>query len=625
MNDKQEENSEELDSGKLALDLNFSPSWARADPGANLQRYRDYDFDQEDAGASRGRDGRRECRPRRDFDRDSGDRRRQNRDRPPRSSRRDFDHREDRRDQSQRPFHGSFSDQHNGSADRPFHRAQGDHPQGDRPPRRNFDRRQRPERPQLPIEIRVLPEQKALGAVIRRIQTSYLAYPLRDIASLFLDNPASCLLRLEPQKDQREIEQLYQCKVCGMPALSEDEIRKHLISQHLEEFFDVEEVDCEPPSGSFVCVARCGLSGELLGPPNHHSYKARIHEMLRTRYPNMSEEEYCGRIETVRDPEVIEQWRQMCTKKKIYRRKVAAAPAEAEAPVEDAPKAEGTDPAPEAAPAEAAAPETPAGEPIRQPPMEREVAEIVFVQEILPTLIANVKHLVCPASIALHTPDRPLMYQMKDVLYKERRFPTWLFFALRGAFRHRKLNLFRANDPKGPDFVMLRTPAELDAEHAVKELKDVLAFVTEHPGCTKSEMIAALAPEGEEAKVRELLVQLAWLTEKGHVIHYYNDVLSAPMDYPPFHFLPSEKAAHRDGQKKNPMVDAVNEDKKTAAEAGSAAERPAAQPVAEAGPVAEKPEASAEKKTTEEAPPAPVGEAPETPTPEAKEESPSAE
>ena len=352
-----------------------------------------------------------------------------------------------------------------------------------------------------------------------------------------------------------------------MPALSEEEIRKHLIAHHMEEFFDVEEVDCDPPSGSFVCVARCGLSGELLGPPNHHSYKARIHEMLRTRYPNLSEEEYCGRIETVRDPEVIEQWRQMCTKKKIYRRKVATpetVPAEVPAPA-----AEG-ETAPEPVPAE---------EPIQQPPMEREVAEIVFTQEILPTLLDQVKHLVCPASVALQTPSQPLMYQMKDVLFKERRFPTWLFFALRGAFRHRKLNLFRANDPKGPDFVMLRTPAVLDPEHAVKELKDVLAYVTEHPGCTKSEMLAALQPDGDETKMRELLVQLAWLTEKGHVIHYYNDVLSAPMDYPPFHFLPSEKAARKDGQKKNPMMEAVNEEKK-------AVEASAAQPVADA-PVAE--------------------------------------
>jgi len=95
----------------------------------------------------------------------------------------------------------------------------------ERSERRDF-RPPRPEYPPLPLEIRVLPEQKALGAVIRRIQTSHRAFPLRDIAWLFLDNPASCLIRVEPLKDQQL--PLFQCKVCGMPALSEEEIRAQL-------------------------------------------------------------------------------------------------------------------------------------------------------------------------------------------------------------------------------------------------------------------------------------------------------------------------------------------------------------------------------------------------------------
>ena len=78
------------------------------------------------------------------------------------------------------------------------------------------------------------------------------------------------------------------------------------------------------------------------------------------------------------------------------------------------------------------------------------------------------------------------------------------------------------------------------------------------------------------------------------------------MDYPPFHFLLSEKAAHRDGQKKNPMSDAVNADKKPAAES--------AETKAEEAPA---PETKVEE-------PAPAEGTPAT-APEAKEESPSAE
>ena len=142
----------------------------------------------------------------------------------------------------------------------------------------------------------------------------------------------------------------------------------------------------------------------------------------------------------------------------------------------------------------------------------------------------------------MQTTSRPLYFALKDTLNRERRFPASLFFALRGAFRHRNLYLFRVNDSKGQDFVMLKAAVVLDPTHAVKELRDVLTYVQEHAACTKAELVAGLAGT-DEAKMKETLVQLAWLVEKGHVIEYYNDVLSAPLEFPAFRFLQGEKQA----------------------------------------------------------------------------------
>jgi hypothetical protein len=500
----------EQEDGGVVLDLSFAPSWARSSPEAHIQRYQNERFDDRDEGDGRHgrRDGGKDRRPRRDFDQNS-------RRKPP-------DRRPPRRD---------FERGGNGEMPRPESRGAVADVASARPERgeQRFERRDfrspRPDAPPpLPLEIRVLPEQKALGAVIRRIQTSHRAFPLRDIAWLFLDNPTSCLVRVEPLKDQQV--PLFQCKVCGMPALTEEEVRAHLVNRHMDDFFDVEDVACDPPTGAFVCVARCGLSGELLGPPNHHSFNAKVHEMLRTRYPNMSEENYRSRIETVREPEAIETWRQQCTKKRIYRRK-GAAPTVAE-PVAsaegEAVGAEESEPAPKA------------------PPMERDVAELVFIREILPEQVASVRHLGCTAAGAMQTTSRPLYFALKDMLNRERRFPASLFFALRGAFRHRKLHLFRVNDAKGGDFVMLKPATPLDPAHTVQALREVLTYVGEHPACTKVEMVTAIAG-GDEAKVKETLVQLAWLVEKGHVIEFYNDVLSAPLEFPAFRVLPGEKLA----------------------------------------------------------------------------------
>lgn len=582
MSENEEAKPATQENGGTVLDLSFAPSWARTAPDANIQRYRDERFDGGEDGDGRhgGRDGGRDRRPRRDDDRD---RRRA----PDRKPRREFDGTPPPRPVSDMPRPESRA----AVADLRGPRPEGGGFRSDSGPRqdRGGDRRDfrspRPEYPPLPLEIRVLPEQKALGAVIRRIQTSHRAFPLRDIAWLFLDNPASCLIRVEPLKDQQL--PMFQCKVCGLPALSEEEIRAHLVNRHMDDFFDVEEVDCEPPSGAFVCVARCGMSGELLGPPNHHSFNSKVHEMLRTKFPSMSEEAYRARIETVREPAAIEQWRQQCTRKKIYRRK-GAMPTAVE---------------PDAAPADGAAAEPAELEPApKAPSMERDVAEMVFMREILPEQISSVRHLICTAAVAMQTTSRPLYFALKDTLNRERRFPASLFFALRGAFRHRNLHLFRVNDPKGQDFVMLKPAAVLDPTHTAPEVRNLLTYVNEHPACTKAELVSGLAGT-DEAKVKETLVQLVWLVEKGHVIEYYNDVLSAPLDYPAFRFLPGEKSAG--GQ---PQHGGAPRRSEAAAPVQQQSEAAAAEPAPEAEPAAcaleAEPEAVAVSEPAAEAAPA---------------------
>ncbi|MFO7936710.1 MAG: hypothetical protein R6V06_03785 [Kiritimatiellia bacterium] len=564
---------EKADTGGLeniSLDLDFAPSWARTSPEEHLKKVKNARF--ESGHDSYGRRDKRYS-GRRDNWRDNRNDRFSQRNRDNKSGSRKFMKRRDgERDDFRKPNPRvgeagapALSESHTVSSggapgfdSRGSNRGAGDHGR--------YRGRSRSEHPPLPLEIRVLPEQKALGGVIRRIQSSHRAFPLRDIAWLFLDKPASCLIRIAQQKDNTV--PLYQCKVCGMPALSEEKIQEHLVNRHLDDFFDVEEVECDPPGGQFVCVMRCGITGELLGPPNHHSYNAKVHEMLRSRFPNMSEESYRRKIESVRDPEVIEEWRQSCTRKKIYRRKTVEVsatlnssektassngeqPAVNQVPPADAAQHDETAPvqaeaSPEASvETDAVSPVTEAGiaaedREMKAPPMERDVAEMVFRREILPDKYASVKHLVCVSSIAMQTPDKELYFAIKNMIQKERRFPTSLFFALRGAFRHRKLHMFRANEAKGPDFVIQKKPVELDPSHAVDMVKDIIAYIHDHPACTKTEMIRALAGN-DEAAIKEVLGQLMWLIEKSNVIEYYNDVLSVPLEHPAFRLLPGEK------------------------------------------------------------------------------------
>jgi hypothetical protein len=503
----------------IALDLIFAPSWARQPPEEQQKRYA---RDSHDGG-----DDGRESRDRRG---DFGERR----DRPSRrDERRGGFEKIDRRPRVERPLPPPSGVRD--SAPRP----NGPPPPVRRPaeaaergaPRGPYAPQQAPEPEPLPFELRLLPEQKALGAIIRRIQTSHRAYPLRDIAHLFLDNPASCLTRMELRKEQPANERLFQCKVCGLPALTEADIAAHVVAAHLDHFFDIADIEGDPPAGHFTCVARCGLSGVLLGPPNHHSYAAKVQEQLRFRYANMTPDAYQSRIEMVREPEVIEQWREQARKKRIYRLKPAA-PAERPAP------ADGT--AEEAAPTEGAG--RPAAEDVAPAPaLERDAAERLLQREIAPRQITAARSLVATVDVVRKTPSREIASALREALFREQKFPASLFFALRGAFRHRKLTIFKANDPRGPDFVVITTPAALDVQHATEELRAILGFVADHPGSTRQNVFAAVAP-ADEAKQQAAATSVNWLIERGHLIEYYNGVLSLPAEHPAFRYLPGERA-----------------------------------------------------------------------------------
>ena len=344
----------------------------------------------------------------------------------------------------------------------------------------------------LDVDVRILPSQKELGPIIRQLQTKPTAYALKQLAYLFLDNPSACMLRISSKKDAAEPMLFHQCKACGFTALTGEEVASHVLAEHLSDYYDVETIDCEPPKGVFNCVAKCGITGELLGPPNLHGYDARVRETLRTRCHGITEAAYRARIEMVRDPEVIEQWRAGATKKTVYRRKGA------------------------------------------ESAVEREAAEAEFRRTVMPGLVATAKAIDLTAEVALKSPCRPLVYACRDALAKERRFPASLFYALRGAFHHRKLKFFRANDPRGPEFVVAQEFSPLDVEHAIPELAELVKFVEDHPCVTQAETVAELS-KGDAAKAEELKKTLAWLIEKGHIVGFFNGVLAIPAPHPKYH------------------------------------------------------------------------------------------
>lgn len=422
MEDKTQQ-EERADLKDMTLDLNFVPKWARKPPGDNHYRKKEYT----------------EAPPRRERRERSGERR------PPREK---------------RPLR----------------------------PRTGQGERIRPREPvrELPVSVSFLPEQKRLASLVRQIHHSRRAYPLMDLANLFIQDAEGYLVKIEANKDAPDFF-IYQCRLCKAVACSEEMIKQHLMAKHLSDVYDKEVIETDPPAGDFVCVARCRRSGVLLGPPNHHSYTDKLNELHQSRFSHLPLEEYKLDIEIVRDEELIEQWKQESRTKTVYKLK--------------------SDPEAE--------------------PVDLHKAEADFMQD-LPSQYEKTSRAILPSKIAQNLEDRNITHAIRKVWSKENHFPLSMSFAMRAAFRHMHLHLFKAGKI---NFVTHIKPHPIKPEDTIESIAEVLLFLKEHPGSTRRHLLdvlhPSLDPESKEAKAA--LQPLSWLIERGHIIEFFNGTLSVPL------------------------------------------------------------------------------------------------
>lgn len=368
-------------------------------------------------------------------------------------------------------------------------------PQDRKGPRRSeqTSRERRRERPPMvpppPVDVRFLPDQRQLSALVKKIRSTGRAYPVVELASLFLSNPTTCDVRIEVRSGISDVN-ILRCGKCGIVAMDRASLLTHVIDVHTKDYFEKEEQILDPPSGTFVCVARCGLSGILLGPPNHHSYEAKAREVHRARYPNMPFAEYKNKGELLHDQDMIEKWKEETRKQTVYRMK---------------------------------------GSPETEPMTWRDV-ETYMDKHVAPELIGSGRRCDVNAALAREIQDQGLRRAVNAAWRRESAFPRHLSGALRGAFRHGHLYIFHAGRGRHT-FVTATRPVPLDKSHVVESIREALTFIEGHPGCSRRDLLEGLrpgsAPDSPEA--RSTLSPLSWLTERGHIIEFFDDSLAVPL------------------------------------------------------------------------------------------------
>ncbi len=113
---------------------------------------------------------------------------------------------------------------------------------------------------------------------------------------------------MKKKTDGAVAQPLFVCALDDTPWLSEEEAMAHVLKNHFATFYQAERTATEPPKGTYTFVAQCGMSGVILGPPNHHDYQNRLRKLHAERFARMPFDVFKARVKIVKDEAVVKKW-----------------------------------------------------------------------------------------------------------------------------------------------------------------------------------------------------------------------------------------------------------------------------------------------------------------------------
>jgi hypothetical protein len=356
--------------------------------------------------------------------------------------------------------------------------------------RRSTDRVERAASKPPDITIRFFPRQNVFENVVAQIKSGSVAYSLFVLARLFLEKPGRYEVRLTAKAEAP----LYQLGEDGGVSVDREFLERNAFRFAQRDFYQVNIVESDPIKGSFSNVARCRLTGTLLGPTNHHAYQPQLRSLYEQRFSRrLSFADYQRQVEIVSDPAVVERWKEEARKVTTYTTSREQTPLTFSSAAE---------------------------------------AERHFRSHYFPALVRNVQDVTVGGTPSRSLPDRMLNRAIEQAWARETRSPSNVMQELASRFRQNGLHVFRHR--RGMLFVSpIRVRAFVHEHAGVSPLVNaILEAVSAAAGINRKQLFETLTGNGasEDAGPRRLALasDLRWLINEGYVIEFNDGSLDLP-------------------------------------------------------------------------------------------------
>jgi len=343
------------------------------------------------------------------------------------------------------------------------------------------------------VNVEFLPDLNCVASIARQIKATSHACPLFGLAKMFLAKPERHRVRITSTEAAVP---LFQCGENGPVAVDRAILEKNAFTALRDRFYSKETVQREPLKGNFTNVARCRLSGKLLGPTNYHAYQPTLRKLYEERFSRrMSFQDYLREIEISTNPEAVEAWKEEARSVTTFKTLNEPEPMEFTSAAE---------------------------------------VEQHFRKNYLEQVIQSGQTFEIPGEVSRTLPDRRIAASVKKAWEQELQFPGQLMHHLRRELTEAGLHIFKHR--KRMQFISVIRPDRFKgSSQALSEnIAVILETIETAPKCTRVDLANKILQSKQDSpdlqKLKSALAaDLYWLIHEGHVIEFQDGKLDLPL------------------------------------------------------------------------------------------------
>jgi len=337
-------------------------------------------------------------------------------------------------------------------------------------------------RPAPGVTVQIIPSPEAIQLIGKEIIHEARVYPLFDVARTLLAERGRCRAVFESPEPHPF---LWRGLLDESLFLTKDDAARHLwVSPLRSRFIDEETIAADPPKGNFTTVARCGMSGEWLGPPNFHAYQSTLRRVHRERFPHVPFEVYAAKVRMEKGEEAINEWLATMTRKTRWH--IHGTPEDAW--IED-----------------------------------EAVAKRELILRFFDEAFEEARCVEVSAAIPATHLSPSLMMSMKQAGNHAKEHPAYFIPPTCKALESEHFPVFKR---KGKLYIGPARPHPLPPDQILAERPGIIVEWIRNNDPAKLEGLwQAVSPEGGTAPPAEYAADLYWLLQQGHILLHLDDSL----------------------------------------------------------------------------------------------------